>query len=340
MKKAKKLLSIFFCIIMMFAMMPMAVSAEDAAVYTIKLHNPRIAADVVFSPAQVTVGDTVTVTVTPHEGYGLKSVMHSTPQWWGGIVMTDNGDGSYTGSYVFEYGFETIMVGVDKYRSLTIDAPADAEVTLISMVTGEPVTDTAMEMERMELTVSGPAIGYTASINGNAITLTDNSGMFNMPQADATLTITALAEYVYTEGANSTWEEETAGEATFKINADYDKYVAVYVDDALVDPENYTVSEGSTIITFKPEYLATLSEGEHELTVTFTDGMAVTNFTVEAEEEQNNTVYVPVDDYNDNNEDRETAKIPSKGIVVISNKTETEKVEAPAEEENPNTGAI
>ena len=44
------------------------------------------------------------------------------------------------------------------------------------------------------------------------------------------------------------------------------------VDGVTVDPVNYTVTEGSTIITFKPEYLKSLSAGNHSLQLVWTDG--------------------------------------------------------------------
>lgn len=343
MKRAQKLLSVFLCIIMMFTMVPMAVLAADPEKITVSLDGEGTYS---ISHTEASAGEVVGITVIPAEGYGLKAISYNVGSEQGGfypIIGELNANGSFTGSFIMPENSLGVWVWIScsKYRSLTINAPADAAVFLVSHHTGKQVTDTAMEWESLQLTVSGPATRYTASINSNEIKLNNNFGMFNMPEADATLTVTAITEYVYTEGANSTWDEETAGEATFRINADFNKHVAVYVDDALVAPENYTVSEGSTIITFKPEFLASLAEGEHELTVTFTDGVAVTNFTVEAKEEKNNTVYVPEDDYNDDTDEEKTVTIPSKGIVVISRKDqETAKAETPAEEENPNTGAI
>ena len=46
----------------------------------------------------------------------------------------------------------------------------------------------------------------------------------------------------------------------------------VTVDGEKVDPSNYTASKGSTIIELKPEYLATLSAGEHILAIHANDG--------------------------------------------------------------------
>ena len=44
--------------------------------------------------------------------------------------------------------------------------------------------------------------------------------------------------------------------------------------------KNYTVTEGSTIITLKPKFLKTLSEGSHSFEIVWTDGTAKTSFTV------------------------------------------------------------
>ena len=94
--------------------------------------------------------------------------------------------------------------------------------------------------------------------------------------------------YEVTEGANQKYTITKNTEAKFKINADYNLFDGkVYVDDVLVESENYTSESGSTIITFKQSYIDTLSEGEHTLKVAFTDGgEATTNFTVEKVEEK------------------------------------------------------
>ena len=88
--------------------------------------------------------------------------------------------------------------------------------------------------------------------------------------------------YEVTEGANQKYVITKNSEAKFKINADYSLFDGkVYIDNVLVDPENYTSESGSTIITFKKEFVDSLSAGEHTLKVTFTDGgEATTTFTV------------------------------------------------------------
>ena len=88
--------------------------------------------------------------------------------------------------------------------------------------------------------------------------------------------------YEVTEGANQKYVITKNSEAKFKINADYSLFDGkAYVDGVLVDSKNYTSFSGSTIITFKKEFVDCLSAGEHTLKVTFTDGgEATTTFTV------------------------------------------------------------
>lgn len=91
-------------------------------------------------------------------------------------------------------------------------------------------------------------------------------------------------EYEVIEGADQKYIITKDTEAKFRIDAEYSLFTQrgkVYVDDELVDEENYTTEEGSTIVTLKQSYVDTLSVGEHTLKVTFADGgVATTNFTI------------------------------------------------------------
>lgn len=105
--------------------------------------------------------------------------------------------------------------------------------------------------------------------------------------------------YNVIEGANQTYTIDNNSEARFRIDADYSLFEdggLVLVDDKEVDPSNYTSASGSTIITLKKEYVDTLSEGEHTLTVLFNDnGTASTTFTVVRENTDNGVEITPPD---------------------------------------------
>ena len=85
--------------------------------------------------------------------------------------------------------------------------------------------------------------------------------------------------YEVLEGANSTVDTDKGEDVSIRTSGECAEFVALYVDDEAVAPENYTVTEGSTIITFKAEYLASLEDGEHFVVMYFQKGMATTTLT-------------------------------------------------------------
>ena len=90
----------------------------------------------------------------------------------------------------------------------------------------------------------------------------------------------AQVTYDILDGAGSSWMQNTDGSLAIRGSGEISKFREVKVDGVTVDPVNYTVTEGSTIITFKPEYLKSLSAGNHSFELVWTDGTAATNFTV------------------------------------------------------------
>ena len=85
----------------------------------------------------------------------------------------------------------------------------------------------------------------------------------------------------FLEGQNQKYDANKKGSLTFRLDIDYDKFLAsgkVYVDNKLVDSNCYTVTSGSTIITFKDTYSSALASGKHTLKVTLNDGSVSTTF--------------------------------------------------------------
>ena len=103
------------------------------------------------------------------------------------------------------------------------------------------------------------------------------------------LTVTpaeASVDYKIIEGANGSWTQNTDGTLKVRANGDFSKFTGVKVDGILIDAKNYTAKSGSTIVTLKPEYLQTLSEGSHTLTFIYVDGECSTKFAVKAAAKQ------------------------------------------------------
>ena len=89
----------------------------------------------------------------------------------------------------------------------------------------------------------------------------------------------AQTSYTFIEGGNT--PAFTGNSAlTFRVNADFEKFRGVLVDDQPVDQSNYTAWSGSTFVQMKESYLQTLSDGRHMLSVLFSDGYAETPFMI------------------------------------------------------------
>ena len=82
------------------------------------------------------------------------------------------------------------------------------------------------------------------------------------------------------EGLNWVKGEKTS--LVFKGSGELKDFVRAEVDGAVVDPSNYTLAEGSTIIAFVPSYLEKLTTGKHTLNMVWNEGSALTEFTIEA----------------------------------------------------------
>ncbi len=101
-----------------------------------------------------------------------------------------------------------------------------------------------------------------------------------------TLTVTENAttpesvEYKIIDGADSTWTQNKDGSLAIRGDGEIAKFQSVKVDGAVIDAKNYTVTEGSTIITLKEDYLKTLAAGSHTFEIVWTDGSAGTSLTV------------------------------------------------------------
>ena len=115
------------------------------------------------------------------------------------------------------------------------------------------------------------------------------------------------------EGANGKWQKGSEDGLSFTSNAAFADFLKVQVDGKDVDSSNYTVKEGSTIVTLKASYLETLPVGKHTLAIVSDTGTAETEFTVLAAEGE------AVDSKADNDGDKESlAKTGDDSMLPIT----------------------
>lgn len=137
----------------------------------------------------------------------------------------------------------------------------------------------------MKFTLSALTIGNI----DNKVTVPVIITSENYKDVTVKVTIYISPEYRIIDGANSSWTQNTSGAVVIRGNGAYDDFRKVKVDGKVIDPANYDVKKGSTIITLKAEYLKTLAEGSHTFAIVWRNGIAGTNFTVAANTSGNNS---------------------------------------------------
>ena len=132
---------------------------------------------------------------------------------------------------------------------------------------------------------------YTATVEFNGQTYTNTKDVADIPATGHSYdngkctvcgAIASDFKVIITAGANGTWQKGTKDGLSFTSNAAFAHFLKVQVDGKDLDASNYTVKEGSTIVTLKAEYLETLSVGKHTLAIVSETGTATTEFTVKA----------------------------------------------------------
>lgn len=236
-----------------------------------------------------------TVTYTANSGYHFADFTDITQN---GITVTKTSDSVVTVS-----GIPTADVNIvvpDAIAKTQISYTVTFNVENGSWNNGvsdaQTVTLTGYEGDTLTLAASQiPAVGSNpdATYKAGSWDTTPTAGM--EITADTTFTYSYVKEntapitYTNTEGEGSNYTLGTNGTLTFRFSRSendaetINHFTGIKVDNVEVSSNNYTYSAGSVIINLKPEYLQTLSVGQHTLTAMFDDGGDVTvNFTIVA----------------------------------------------------------
>ena len=134
---------------------------------------------------------------------------------------------------------------------------------------------------------------YTAIVELNGQTYTDTKDVADIPATghsyeNGKCTVCSAVDPAFKamiiEGANGEWQKGSEDALSFTSNAAFADFLKVQIDGKDVDASNYTVKEGSTIVTLNASYLEALSAGKHTLAIVSDTGTAETEFTVLAAE--------------------------------------------------------
>ena len=102
-------------------------------------------------------------------------------------------------------------------------------------------------------------------------------------------TVTAKLPPKITAGDGATVTQGEKKELSFTSDASFADFLRVELDGTTLDEKNYTKKEGSTIITLNRDFVATLSVGEHTLSIVSKSGTATAKFTVKAKSTETTT---------------------------------------------------
>lgn len=199
------------------------------------------------------------------------------------IAETTNYSGYTTPAVKFEV-WKIASTGEPKYTKITTGGKtlADAQLTL----NGSTITPAAGTLEWID--DNGNVLPLTTKVEADKIyrwRFTPADANYTILTGEVELTVPGsfVPEYSIISGADSTWLQDTNGNLVISGNGEYSKFCNVKVDGVVIDAKNYTVAEGSTIVTLKAEYLKTLSEGSHTFEIVWSDGSAATSFVVKSE---------------------------------------------------------
>ena len=137
---------------------------------------------------------------------------------------------------------------------------------------------TAASYTTSTVDISCNGFKYQCVVSNSAGTDTSNTAVLTV--TENTTPAPGSVDYEILDGANTSWEQNSDGSLSIRGSGAISKFVGVKVDGNLVDVKNYTVKEGSTIVTLKADYLNTISVGNHTFEIIWTDGTASTRFTV------------------------------------------------------------
>ena len=93
--------------------------------------------------------------------------------------------------------------------------------------------------------------------------------------------------YKITQGNGALWRKDSGKDLSFTADGDHQALQKVLVGGKAVNSKYYTVAEG-TVVTLKAQFLQSLDQQKHTLTLVFADGEAEGAFQVSAPADDSN----------------------------------------------------
>ena len=114
-------------------------------------------------------------------------------------------------------------------------------------------------------------------------TMQGESTTTSTPASTSTVSTQGSQQVIPTiiEGAGSSYTQGSGNTIYFRSSDAFANFQKVMVDNVELSADCYTATEGSIIITLKPEYLSTLAAGTHSISIVSANGVATADFEVQ-----------------------------------------------------------
>ena len=194
-------------------------------------------------------------------------------------------------SYVFDTTFtETGLYFIDHYPiyPVSLTFPGAPIITLDGV-------DYSVDPTKIS-DATADFVAHLGTIAGEGVKVTVGGVEYNVNSAKVAGAISGLeATFGNLSGGTTPEEERLEGDGaeyytlapttlSFRSTAPLNELREVQINGATVDPANYTLEEGSTIVTFPIEYLKTLDNGKYEVAIVSENKTVSGNFSVTAPE--------------------------------------------------------
>ena len=143
----------------------------------------------------------------------------------------------------------------------------------------------SVDAEKGEITVTNAYL-KTLTAGKHTVKLVYAAGY-----AETVLNIKEALDVVEEKSVLSHKIGSTGSTAQIYCNGELDDFVNVEVDGSAVALSNYTLAEGSTVLTFKEDYLESLAVGNHTVKLNYTDGSVAATLAIAAKDTVMDTVH-------------------------------------------------
>ena len=236
---------------------------EGYEVDTLKVDGTNVDAAVSYTFTNVTANHTIAVT------FREKTQIPPQPPVEAPVITTQPGNATVKAGETAT--FTIAASGTDLTYQWLIDRNDGNGWVNIAGATATSYTTSTVD-------ISCNGFKYQCVVSNSAGMVTSNTAVLTV--TENTTPAPNPVDYDILDGANSSWTQNSDGSLSIRGSGAFSKFVEVKVDGTLVDAKNYSVKEGSTIVTLKTDYLNTLSVGTHTFEILWTDGSASTTFTV------------------------------------------------------------